>query len=574
MHFSMVGYESGGRGAACDRNRGWVCGTSKDPVARMSGLSSESSPKQAGSLPKIAPLTGKLRILQVEDNPADVELIRQSLRRGGLDLEIIAVDNPAEVERLLDRERFDAVICDYNLPQADGLEILGLVRKRDQDLPFLLVSGSLGEEKAIEALKLGATDYILKDRLPRIHMALVRAVTDARARIRARALETQFIQAQKMEAVGRLAGGIAHDFNNMLTVINGYSELLLSQMSPEDERRKDVEEIHHAGQRAAGLTRQLLAFSRRQIIQPKILNLNELIEGLERMLSRLIGEDVKLQLRLDHQLYPVQGDAGQIEQVIVNLVVNARDAMPKGGKIIIETLSATLDTAFTGAHADLRPGLHALLLISDTGTGMSAEVKSHLFEPFFTTKDLGKGTGLGLSTVLGIVQQCGGSIKVASEPGWGTTFRIYFPAAVQAEAPKPPAAPDGALPKGKETVLLAEDMETVRRLTRAVLESEGYRVLVAEDGAEALRIAETHQGPIHLLLTDIVMPGISGPELAVQLRQTRPDVKVVYASGYTDRGIDELKESVPAANFLHKPFSVADLKVKVREVLDARTPSR
>ncbi|HVR83868.1 MAG TPA: response regulator, partial [Planctomycetota bacterium] len=494
-----------------------------DPVARMTGLPFDPGSKQATAASKPVPLTGKLRILHVEDNPADVELIRQSLRRGGLDLEIVIVDTASEVERLLDREKFDAVICDYNLPQADGLEVLGLIRKRDQDLPFLLVSGSLGEEKAIEALKLGATDYILKDRLPRIHMALVRAVTDARARIRARALEGQFIQAQKMEAVGRLAGGIAHDFNNMLTVINGYSELLLSQMGPEDARRKDVEEIHHAGQRAAGLTRQLLAFSRRQIIQPRILNLNELIEGLERMLSRLIGEDVKLQLRLDHGLYPIQGDAGQIEQVIVNLVVNARDAMPKGGKIVIETLNADLDEAFTSVHPDLHPGPHAVLLVSDTGTGMSAEVKSHLFEPFFTTKDLGKGTGLGLSTVLGIVQQSGGSIKVSSEPGWGTTFRIYFPRILQSAAPRDPAPPAPPAGRGRETVLLAEDMETVRRLTRAVLEGEGYQVLVAEDGVDALRVGAAHTGVIHLLLTDIVMPNLSGPELAVQLRRARPD---------------------------------------------------
>src|SRR5579859_7623936 len=283
----------------------------------MTGFPSESRSTQAGTPSKTAPLTGKLRILQVEDNPADVELIRLSLRREGLDLEIVVVDAITEVEQLMEREKFDAIICDYNLPQADGLEVLHLVRRRDPDIPFLLVSGSLGEEKAIEALKLGATDYILKDRLPRIHMALVRAVTEARERIRARALEAQFIQAQKMEAVGRLAGGIAHDFNNMLTVINGYSELLLSQMDSGDARRKDVEEIHQAGQRAAGLTRQLLAFSRRQIIQPRILNLNELIEGLDRMLSRLIGEDVKLQLRLDPQLYSIQGDPGQIEQVIV-----------------------------------------------------------------------------------------------------------------------------------------------------------------------------------------------------------------------------------------------------------------
>ncbi|MBV8881429.1 MAG: response regulator, partial [Planctomycetaceae bacterium] len=501
---------------------------------------------------------GKLRILQVEDNPTDVDLIRQSLRRNGLDVEMVTVDNLADCERLLERDKFDAIISDYNLPQGDGLQVLAMVRRRDRDLPFVLVSGSLGEEKAIEALKLGATDYILKDRLPRIHMAVVRAISDARERARARALEAQFIQSQKMEAVGRLAGGIAHDFNNMLTVINGYSELLISQMTADDPRRRDVEEIHQAGQRAAGLTRQLLAFSRRQIIQPRILHLNELIEGLERMLSRLIGEDVKLQLRLDPSLYPMQGDAGQIEQVIVNLVVNARDAMPKGGKIIIETMNADLDAAFVAANPDLHPGPHAMLLVSDTGTGMSPEVKSHLFEPFFTTKDLGKGTGLGLSTVLGIVQQSGGSVKVSSEPGWGTTFRIYFPRVAQNADPKPPAAPT-APSRGKETILLAEDLETVRRLTRAVLEGEGYTVLTAEDGVEAAKVAEAHPGPIHLLLTDIVMPNMSGPELALQLRRSRTEIKIVYSSGYTDRGLEEIKQGLPGANFLQKPFSVAEL---------------
>jgi len=538
----------------------------------MSVLPSEPGSTKAGTPSSASPLTGKLRILQVEDNPGDVELIHHSLRRGGLDLETVVVDNLAEVERLMDREKFDAIICDYNLPQCDGLEVLALIRKRDRDIPFLLVSGSLGEEKAIEALKQGATDYILKDRLPRIHMALVRAVTEARERSRARALEAQFIQAQKMEAVGRLAGGIAHDFNNMLTVINGYSELLLSQMDDKDVRRKDVEEIHQAGQRAAGLTRQLLAFSRRQIIQPKVLNLNELIEGLDRMLSRLIGEDVKLQLRLDHQIYPIQGDAGQIEQVVVNLVVNARDAMPKGGKIVIETLNADLDEAFTAAHPDLHPGPHAMLLVSDTGTGMSAEVKSHLFEPFFTTKDLGKGTGLGLSTVLGIVQQSGGSVKVSSEPGWGTTFRIYFPRISQSAAPHLPSAPLAAAGRGRETILLAEDTETVRRLTRAVLEGEGYKVIVAEDGVEALKVAGNHAGPIDLLLTDIVMPNLGGPELALQLRRARSTLKVIYSSGYTDRGLEEIKQGLPGANFLQKPFSVAELKRKVREVLDTGAP--
>src|SRR6185295_11345212 len=254
------------------------------------------------------------------------------------------------------------------------------------------------------------------------------------------------------------AGGVAHDFNNMLTVINGYSELLLAQMPADDSRRRDLEEIFNAGKRAAGLTRQLLAFSRRQILQPTTLDLNAILQSLERMLSRLIGEDVKLQLRLAPGLHPVNADAGQIEQVIVNLVVNARDAMPQGGKIVLETVNVDLDEAFVQSHPDARPGPHALLLVSDTGTGIAPEVKNHLFEPFFTTKERGKGTGLGLSTALGIVQQCGGAIKVSSEIGWGTTFRIYLPKAERSGAAAAPPAALAPTRKGKETILVAEDM--------------------------------------------------------------------------------------------------------------------
>jgi CheY-like chemotaxis protein len=264
----------------------------------------------------------------------------------------------------------------------------------------------------------------------------------------------------------------------------------------------------------------------------------------------------------------VKGDAGQIEQVIANLVVNARDAMPKGGKIVIETLNVDLDANFVSAHADLRPGPHAMLLVSDTGTGMTADVMNHIFEPFFTTKERGKGTGLGLPTALGIVQQGGGAIKVSSEVGWGTTFRIYLPKAEPAgQAASAAPAPAPSL-KGRETILVAEDMDTIRRLTRAVLESEGYTVLVAEDGVAARRISENHTGPIHLLLADIVMPSMNGPELAQQIKKGRNEVKVVYMSGYTDRGLDEIRQAVPGAGFLHKPFTVAELKRKVREVLD------
>jgi two-component system cell cycle sensor histidine kinase/response regulator CckA len=538
----------------------------------MSSFSSESEPK--GTLPSgqtRAPATsaGRYRILQVEDSPYDAELIQHGLRKGGLDFDIAVVDSLPECERLLDGNRYDAIICDYNLPQTDGLEVLAFVRMRDPHIPFILVSGSLGEEKAIEALKQGATDYLLKDRLSRIPVAVLRGIEEARSRARARAVEAQLIQSQKMEAIGRLAGGVAHDFNNMLTVINGYSELLLGQMSADDSKRRDLEEILNAGRRAAGLTRQLLAFSRRQILQPTAVRLNELLEGLERMLSRLIGEDVKLQLRLAHNLHLVKADAGQIEQVIANLVVNARDAMPKGGKIVVETLNVDLDEAFVSVHPDLHPGPYVLLMVSDTGCGMTAEVKEHLFEPFFTTKERGKGTGLGLSTALGIVQQCHGAIQVSSEIGWGTTFRIYLPRTELTDAPK--AAPPSAIlqRRGRETLLVVEDMETVRRLTRAVLEAEGYTVLAAEDGPGALLIAQGHSGEIHLLLSDIVMPKMNGPELAATLRPRLPNLKVIYMSGYTDRCPDELKQVDAGVLLLQKPFTVAELRKRVREVLDS-----
>jgi two-component system, cell cycle sensor histidine kinase and response regulator CckA len=512
--------------------------------------------------------TLKVRVLHVEDNPIDVELIRQNLKRGGIDVEVVVVESTRECEAMLEKEKFDLVISDYNLPRGNGLEVLAAVRKRFETLPFILVSGSLGEETAIEALKQGATDYILKDRLSRIPIAVRRALEDARDRARARELEVQLAQAQKMEAIGRLAGGVAHDFNNMLTVINGYSELLLAQMAADDPKKKDLEEIFNAGKRAAGLTRQLLAFSRRQILQPTTLDLNAILQGLERMLSRLIGEDISLQLRLGQGLHPVNADAGQVEQVIVNLVVNSRDAMPQGGKIILETVNADLDQQFVESHPDARPGPHALLLVSDTGTGMTPEVKAHLFEPFFTTKERGKGTGLGLSTVLGIVQQCGGSIEVSSELGWGTTFRIYLPRADKSLVAAAPSAAGAADSRGKETILIAEDMETVRRLTRAVLESVGYTVLMAKDGTEALSIAEERTEKIDLLLTDIVMKTVSGPDLAGLIRRSHPETKILFMSGYTDRGAAEIESDGQGVSFIQKPFTVEGLRRKVRDVLD------
>jgi two-component system cell cycle sensor histidine kinase/response regulator CckA len=508
----------------------------------------------------------RVRVLHVEDNPADAELVRRNLRQDGIEAEMILVDSRTDFERVFSSERVDVVISDYNMPQWDGLEALDLVRSRDPELPFIFVSGNLGEERAIEAIKRGATDYILKDRMSRMPLSVRRAVQEARERARRRQLEGELIQAQKMEAVGRLAGGVAHDFNNLLTVINGFSELLLGATPPEDPRHADLMEISNAGRRAASLTRQLLAFSRRQVFQPTTLDLNAIIAGIEKMLVRLIGEDIQLIFRPAAGLYRVNADPGQIEQSIINLVVNARDAMPKGGRVILETENVVVDEVLARLHEGSRTGPHATLSVTDTGTGISAEAKAHLYEPFFTTKEKGKGTGLGLSTVHGIIRQSGGWIDVSSEPDRGATFRIYLPQSEATLAP-PASVPAVASPRGTETVLIAEDMETVRRLARTVLEGAGYRVLLARDGTEALKIFEEHDGEIHLLLADVVMHAISGPELAVLVRRTHPETRVLFMSGYSDRSLEELGAPGVHAAFLQKPFTIESLRAKVRETL-------
>lgn len=379
-------------------------------------------------------------------------------------------------------------------------------------------------------------------------------------------LEEQFRQAQKMEAVGRLAGGVAHDFNNLLTVIGGYTQMLLDTMPAEDSRRASLEEIDRAAASAGALTNQLLAFSRRQLVRPQVLDLNQLVTGLDKMLHRLIGEDINLVTVRAPQLPNVKVDAGQIEQVLMNLVVNARDAMPRGGTITIETGVA----GFNERNAEgVGPGRYVVLSVSDTGRGMTDEIKRQIFEPFFTTKGGGKGTGLGLSTVYGIVKQSGGEITVTSAPGEGSTFRIYLPAVNRAAAAGVDGGPAPERKRGTETVLLAEDEAGLRKLIRGILESRGYTVLQAADAREAVEWCERHPGPIHLFLTDVVMPGMSGQDLAALVTGLRPRLKVLYMSGHTDQAI--LRHGVLAggATFLRKPFTPEILLAKIREVLDA-----
>ncbi|HZY04581.1 MAG TPA: ATP-binding protein [Anaeromyxobacteraceae bacterium] len=382
-------------------------------------------------------------------------------------------------------------------------------------------------------------------------------------------LEDQLLQSQKMEAVGRLAGGIAHDFNNLLTVINGHCDLLLRALSPESPASADVEVIRQAGESASALTRQLLAFSRKQVLQPKVLGLNEMVGRAESMLRRVIGEDVELVTHLGEGLWPVRADPGQLEQVILNLAVNSRDAMPEGGKLTIETGNVALDESDAQRHLDVRPGPYVMLAVTDTGAGMDAETLARVFEPFFTTK--GQGTGLGLSTVYGIVKQSGGTIRAHSEPGRGTTFRIYFPrehAAPVAEK----RAPEPAVREHRgQTVLVVEDSDPVRDLVSQVLARGGYSVLKARCGEEALQVAAQHPGTIHLLITDVVMPGMRGREVADRIAAARPETRILYVSGYTEDAIVHHGVLEAGIDFLGKPFTPQALERKVDEIL-ARPP--
>jgi PAS domain S-box-containing protein len=384
-----------------------------------------------------------------------------------------------------------------------------------------------------------------------------------------RALERQLLQSRKMEAIGRLAGGIAHDFNNLLTVIIGYLSLMQSRMGPDFPQRAELCEVKEAAEKAAALTRQLLAFSRRQVLDPRVFDLNETVRNAERILERLLGEDIAFDFRLDDRPLPVLADPGQVEQIVMNLAVNARDAMPEGGTLKIESRRTMLDDDFAREHPPLLPGEHAVLAVSDTGTGMDADTLSRIFEPFFTTKEVGKGTGLGLSTVYGIVSQSKGCVTVESAPGRGSVFRVFFPCAVQ----PPPAGSEEPAPErglANETILVAEDEASVRELIASLLADEGYRVLVASDGQEAIDLCREGGAPIDLLLTDVIMPRMNGRELADRLSARMPGIRILFMSGYTDDAIGHHGVLDEETRFLSKPFSPETLLRKIRESLESR----
>jgi PAS domain S-box-containing protein len=382
-------------------------------------------------------------------------------------------------------------------------------------------------------------------------------------------LEEQLHKAQELEAIGRLSGGVAHDFNNILTAVTGYSDLLLMDLGPHDPRLGDLEGIKQAAERAAKLTQQLLAFGRKQVLQLKVLDLNSVVANLEDMLQRLLGEDIDLATVLDPSLGRVKADPGRIEQVIMNLAVNARDAMPQGGKLTIKTMNVVLDDEYARRFVDVEPGRHVILEVNDAGIGMDEEVQSHLFEPFFTTKEEGKGTGLGLSTVYGIVKQSNGHISVYSEPERGTTFKIYLPRTDEDAEAIPRELSSTERERGSETILLVEDDDAVRNLVRRILTGSDYTVLEARNGEEAIQVCRQHEGPLHLLLTDVVLPGgMSGRQIAERLELLRPEARVLYMSGYTDDAIGRHGVLDPGIAFLEKPFAPTTLVHKVRRVLD------
>jgi hypothetical protein len=640
-----------------------------------------------------------LRVLLVEDSEDDAQLVVHELEREGYEITFERVDTIAAMRAALEGREWDLVVSDFSLPSFTAMDSLNVLHDTGLDLPCIIISGSIEEESAVEAMRSGARDFVTKDRLARLLPAVSRELREAAERRQRRAaeialseaedrmrfaldaanigtwqadvanrraawsaraemlhgvgegqfggtfdafiatvhpedrdrvreqvaasrrgqaesrieyrvfwpdgsihwivnvgrtfydgdghavraagvsmdvtaqrnLEEQFHQAQKMESIGNLAGGIAHDFNNLLTAILGYSNVLLEEeavtLQPEVVR-SFLEEIQKAGERAAALTNQLLAFSRRQIIQPTVLDINDVIVGLDKMLQRLIGEDISLTTHLAETLGSTRADAGQIEQVIMNLVVNARDAMPSGGKITIETGNVELDASYSQRHITVAPGRYVMLAVSDNGTGMTPEVQVRIFEPFFTTKPKGRGTGLGLATIYGIVKQNRGDVWVYSEPGKGTTFKVYLPRVDEAPIAVPAKA--AIIPQGRgEAVLLVEDDHRVRKLARELLARNGYDVIEGADAEDAIRVAAAFPKPIDLLLTDIVMPGMSGQLLAQRLAEHHPKLKILYMSGYTDDAIVQHGVLTSDIAFLQKPFTPTTFARAVRDVLDS-----
>jgi signal transduction histidine kinase len=511
----------------------------------------------------------------VEDSADDVALIRRELSRHGFEIQERIAETRTDFLGAMKDGPWDVVLSDHSMNGFSSTEALHLLRNQDPDVPFIIVSGTIGEDSAVEAMRAGANDYVLKQNLRRLGPAIERELREAANRRMQRSTEAALVasehrlrHAQRMEAVGRLAGGIAHDFHNLLTVILGFSEFLIEELAEDHSARADAAEIRKAAERASRLTKQLLAFSRQQVPERRVIDLIDAVSHMQPMIARLIGEDV--QFTFNHTTRPqlVLMDPGHFEQLVMNLVINARDAMPGGGRLTLFIDRSRLDV-LQAADLEVAPGDYVMMAVSDTGEGMDEATIEHIFEPFFTTKELGSGTGLGLSTVFGIVHQSGGAIAVDSAINRGTTFRVYLPLSKAVAADVEPAAKEPAGTARVSTILLAEDEEGVRAFLETALKRSGHHVIATTSGSEAVQVASTMTGPIDLLITDVVMPGMSGPEVADKLRMSHPRMRTLFLSGYSSHAALPDRVTADPGAFLQKPFTIDALLSKVRERLSA-----
>jgi two-component system, cell cycle sensor histidine kinase and response regulator CckA len=507
-----------------------------------------------------------LRVLFIEDSEDDAALQVRLLRQAGYDVAYTRVQSADELKTALERP-WHIIISDYSMPHFSGTEALKVVREKGVDIPFIFVSGTIGEEAAVAALKVGAQDYLMKLNLGRLIPAVQRELRESDERRQRKRLEEQVHQLQRFEAIGRLAGGVAHDFNNVIGAIMGWAEIGAKAAYPGGDLQDKFLKIRSQADRASGLTRQLLAFARRQTLQPCNTNLNELAKETLSLLRNVIGERIEIQLQLAQDLSVIWADPGQIEQVLMNLSLNARDAMPDGGRLLVETQNVWVGEDYQRAHPYALPGNYVLLRVLDTGAGMDTETLTHIFEPFFTTKEIGRGTGLGLATVYGIVKQHKGFVDVDSTPGQGTAFRVYLPLGNGlAEISEKPAF--FTMRGGSECILIAEDNDDLRDAAQEILQSLGYRVIAAKDGEEAVRIFEQQAEAIDLVFLDVVMPKLNGTDAYLRMVTRKPGLPVLFTTGYASEVSLVPMTTREKSKVLQKPYGSQYLAQKLREKLD------
>jgi two-component system, cell cycle sensor histidine kinase and response regulator CckA len=517
-------------------------------------------------VPIPTPTQNAIRLLQIEDSEDDAALVLVHLRRAGYEVYSERVDTASGLAQALNK-KWDIIISDHSMPYFTGTEALKLVRAREAEVPFIFVSGTIGEDAATDAMRVGAQDYVMKTNLKRLVPAVQRELRDVEERRERKRLELHVHQLQRFEAIGRLAGGVAHDFNNIIGAILGWAEMGCEETQAETPLHNRFQKIREQTLRAGKLTSQLLAFGRKQILQPQKVNLNVFVQEEMTLLRRVIGEDIEIRVVAAEDLRVTPVDPTQMQQVMMNLCLNARDAMEAGGQLLIETQNVELGAEFRRDYAYVRAGSYVLLSVSDTGIGMDAETIEHIFEPFFTTKETGKGTGLGLATVYGIVKQHGGYIFVNSDPGKGTTFRVYLPADGGEHEPRETAVDEKPL-RGTETILLAEDHDGLRDTTQEMLQALGYRMLVASDGRKALELFKANSDRIDLIIMDVVMPSLSGPEAYLEMCALRPGVRVIFTTGYTAEARALVAMVEKGATILKKPFSLSSLSQMIRGALE------